>query len=86
MTSHAENRRTLQGVVTSNKMQKSVVITVESKVMHPVYKKYVKRRKKYMAHDETNQCAIGDTVEIIETRPLSRHKTWPVRRVVVKAA
>lgn len=86
MTSHAENRRTLQGVVTSNKMQKSVVITVESKVMHPVYKKYVKRRKKYMAHDETNQCAIGDTVEIIETRPLSRHKTWAVRRVVVKAA
>lgn len=86
MTSHAENRRTLQGTVTSNKMQKSIVITVESKVMHPVYKKYVKRRRKYMAHDETSQCAIGDVVEIIETRPLSRRKNWAVRRVVVKAA
>ncbi len=71
-------KRILQGVVVSDKMDKSVVVQVERRVMHPVYKKYIKRSKKYTAHDENNLCKVGDIVQIIESRPLSKTKTWVV--------
>lgn len=76
------NRKTRVGVVVSDKMDKTVVVQVEQLVMHPLYKKYVRRRKKYKAHDEQNQYQVGDTVEIIETRPLSKEKRWRVRRLI----
>ena len=85
MSSHNENRRKLQGVVASSAMDKSIVVLVQNKIKHPLYKKYITRSKKYMAHDETNQCGVGDTVEIIETRPLSKRKNWSLCRVVDKA-
>ena len=71
-------KRILQGVVVSDKMDKSVVVQVERRVMHPVYKKYIKRSAKYTAHDENNQFQVGDVVQIIESRPLSKTKTWTV--------
>lgn len=73
------------GVVTSNKMQKTVVITVERQVIHPLYKRVVRRSKNFLAHDEKNECRVGDTVRIQETRPLSRRKRWRVVEVVAKA-
>jgi len=77
--------RTLVGRVVSNKMNKTVTIRVERRVKHPVYGKYVMRSTKYHAHDETNQVNEGDLVEIAETRPISKTKTWTVRRVVQQA-
>jgi small subunit ribosomal protein S17 len=71
-------RRVLQGVVVSDKMDKTVVVRVERRVMHPIYKKFIKRSKKYHAHDEENLCKTGDVVRIRETRPLSKTKTWEV--------
>ncbi len=71
-------KRILQGVVVSDKMDKSVVVQVERRVMHPVYKKYIKRSQKYTAHDENNQHKVGDNVRIMESRPLSRTKRWVV--------
>jgi small subunit ribosomal protein S17 len=71
-------KRVLQGVVVSDKMDKSVVVRVERRVMHPVYKKYIKRSAKYTAHDENNLCKVGDVVQIQECRPLSKTKTWVV--------
>jgi small subunit ribosomal protein S17 len=73
------------GIVTSNKMQKTVVVTVGRQVRHPFYKRVVRRSKNFLAHDEKNQCQVGDTVRIEETRPLSRHKRWRVVGVVAKA-
>jgi small subunit ribosomal protein S17 len=73
------------GVVTSNKMDKSIVVTVETKVMHPKYGKFVKRTKKFMAHDESAQCGIGDTVKIMETRPISKLKRWRLVEIIEKA-
>ena len=70
------------GVVTSNKMDKSVVVRVDRIVQHKLYKRYIRRSAKFMAHDETNRCNIGDTVEITEARPLSSRKRWRVSRVV----
>jgi len=75
-----------EGVVVSNKMDKTVVVVVQRVVRHPQYKKYVKRRSKYKAHDEQNRCAIGDRVVITETRPLSKDKRWRVRTIVEKAS
>jgi small subunit ribosomal protein S17 len=75
-----------EGVVVSNKMDKTVVVVVQRLVKHPQYKKYVKRRAKYKAHDEHNRCGIGDRVLIAETRPLSRDKRWRVRSIVEKAS
>lgn len=72
-------RRVLQGVVVSDKADKTVVVKVERDVMHPVYHKYVKQHKKYAAHDEQNTCRIGDVVSIIESRPISKRKTWMVQ-------
>jgi small subunit ribosomal protein S17 len=74
------------GIVTSSKMQKTVVVTVERQVMHPLYKRVVRGSKNFLAHDEKNQCQVGDTVRIQETRPLSRRKRWRVVEVVAKAA
>jgi small subunit ribosomal protein S17 len=71
-------RRVLQGVVVSDKGDKTVVVLVERRVMHPIYKKIVKRSKKYMAHDDTNACKSGDVVKIRECRPLSKRKHWEV--------
>jgi small subunit ribosomal protein S17 len=73
------------GVVTSNKMQKTVVITVERQVTHPLYKRVVRRSKNFMAHDEKNECRVGDTVRIEETRPMSARKRWRVVEIVAKA-
>ncbi|MEO5374981.1 MAG: 30S ribosomal protein S17 [Alphaproteobacteria bacterium] len=71
-------RRILQGVVVSDKMDKTVVVKVERRVMHPVYKKFIQRSKKYAAHDEANKFKTGDVVRIRECRPLSRRKSWEV--------
>jgi small subunit ribosomal protein S17 len=71
-------KRILQGVVVSDKMDKTVTVQVERRFKHPLYKKFIKRTKKYAAHDETNACKVGDTVQIRETRPISRRKTWEV--------
>ena len=71
-------RRVLQGVVVSDKGEKTVVVLVERRVMHPIYKKYIKRSKKYAAHDETNACKTGDSVRIRECRPMSKRKHWEV--------
>ncbi len=71
-------KRILQGVVVSDKQDKTVVVSVERQVMHPVYKKFIKKSKKYSAHDENNQCKVGDTVRIIESVPYSKTKCWTV--------
>ena len=71
-------KRILQGVVVSDKQDKTVVVSVERQVMHPVYKKFVKKSKKFAAHDENNQCKEGDVVSIVESRPYSKTKTWTV--------
>lgn len=71
-------RRVLQGVVVSDKMDKTVTVMVERRVMHPVYKKFIKQTKKYAAHDEANACKTGDVVKIRECRPLSKRKCWEV--------
>ncbi|MGI2261649.1 30S ribosomal protein S17 [Shewanella sp. GXUN23E] len=77
--------RTLQGRVTSNKMDKSITVAVERQVKHPIYGKYIKRTTKIHAHDELNQCNEGDVVTIRECRPLSKTKSWTLVDVVVKA-
>ena len=71
-------KRILQGVVVSDKMDKTVVVKVERRVMHPIYKKFIRRSKKYAAHDELNQFKVGDVVRIRECVPLSKTKTWDV--------
>jgi len=81
-----ERRRRLIGVVTSDKMEKTVVVTVERHYRHPLYKKVVRDAKKYMAHDEENTCQMGDRVAIIESRPYSRHKRWSVVEILERAA
>jgi small subunit ribosomal protein S17 len=78
-------RKIRTGLVVSNKMSKSIVVAVVRRVRHPLYKKYFNKTKKYMAHDENNECSIGDTVRIIETRPLSARKRWRLDTVVEKA-
>ena len=80
-----QNKKELDGQVVSDKMDKSVVVRVERFVKHSVYKKYIKRAKKYLAHDENNECNIGDLVKIIETRPLSKSKYFRVKQIVRKA-
>ncbi|MDR0969119.1 MAG: 30S ribosomal protein S17 [Lentimicrobiaceae bacterium] len=73
------------GVVTSNKMNKSIVVEVTRRVKHPIYGKFVKKSKKFMAHDEQNECNIGDTVRIMETRPLSKDKCWRLVEIIERA-
>ena len=78
-------RKERTGVVTSNKMDKSIVVTVETKIMHPKYGKFVKQSKKFMAHDEKGESGIGDTVKIMETRPLSKLKCWRLVEIIERA-
>ena len=75
------NRKTVQGVVVSNKMRKTVVVEVTRHQKHAQYKKYVRTSKRYQAHDETEQCRVGDLVTIVETRPISKNKRWRLRSV-----
>lgn len=79
-------RRRIVGVVTSNKMQKTVVVIVQRRVRDPKFHKYVTKRVKYKAHDEKNEYKIGDRVEIVETRPMSKDKRWRVARLVERPA
>jgi small subunit ribosomal protein S17 len=78
-------RKTRIGTVVSNKMQKSITVAIERQVAHPIYKKYFKKTTKLMAHDEKQECNIGDVVKIMETRPLSKRKNWRLVQVVEKA-
>mgnify|MGYP003572347141 CR=1 FL=1 len=73
------------GVITSNKMDKSIVVQVTRKVKHPIYGKFVKKSTKFIAHDEKNECNIGDTVRIMETKPLSKNKCWRLVEIVERA-
>ncbi|HEY4155910.1 MAG: 30S ribosomal protein S17 [Bacteroidota bacterium] len=78
-------RKTRTGVVSSNKMDKTVVVAVERKVQHPIYGKFLKKTTKFHAHDEKNECSIGDVVRIMESRPLSKTKRWRLVEIVEKA-
>lgn len=78
-------RKERTGVVTSNKMAKSIVVSVERKQKHPMYGKFIKLTKKFHAHDEKNECNIGDTVRIMETRPLSKTKNWRLVEIIERA-
>ena len=84
-----EEKRNLRkervGVVTSDKMEKSIVVSVERKVKHPKYGKFVKKTTKFVAHDENNDCHLGDIVRIMETRPLSKSKNWRLVEVIERA-
>lgn len=78
-------RKTRTGLVVSSKMEKSIVVAVERKVKHPIYGKFIKKTTKLMAHDEANTCGVGDTVLIMETRPLSKNKNWRLVQILEKA-
>ena len=77
-------RKERTGVVTSNKMEKSITVAIKWKEKHPIYGKFVNKTKKYHAHDEKNECNIGDTVKVMETRPLSKDKRWRLVEIVEK--
>ena len=79
------SRKTRVGKVVSDKMDKTVVVIVEDRVAHPVYKKIIKRTYRLKAHDEMNECGVGDTVKVMETRPLSKDKRWRVVEIIEKA-
>ncbi|MDE6965969.1 MAG: 30S ribosomal protein S17 [Clostridiales bacterium] len=85
MATERNERKTREGVVVSDKMDKTVVVSVVEKYKHPLYKKTVTRTKRFKAHDESNECGVGDRVEIIETRPISKDKCWRVNKIVEKA-
>lgn len=78
-------RKAQVGLVVSDKMDKTVVVEITRSVKHPLYKRYVKRSERFKAHDENNECRVGDTVRIMETRPLSKDKNWRVERIIEKA-
>jgi len=80
-----QNRKEIIGKVTSNKMDKSVVVAIERKVKHPLYGKFLKKTKKFVAHDENNECNEGDIVQLMETRPLSKNKRWRLVKIVERA-
>lgn len=85
MTEVKSNKRKLDGVVVSNKGDKTIVVSVERRFIHPRYRKTVRSHKKYMAHDADNECNIGDTVRIIESIPLSRRKRWMMEAIINRA-
>ncbi len=85
MTEERNLRKQRVGVVTSNKMDKTIAVSVERKLRHPIYGKFIKRSNKFMAHDEKNECNIGDVVRIMETRPLSKLKRWRLVEIVERA-
>ena len=78
-------RKERVGTVSSNSMDKSITVTVQRKVKHPIYGKFIGKRTKFMAHDEKNECGVGDTVKIMETRPLSKNKCWRLVEIIEKA-
>ncbi len=78
-------RKERVGLVVSNKMDKSILVEIERKVKHPIYGKFVKKTSKFSAHDEKNDCGIGDTVRIMETRPLSKNKCWRLIEIIERA-
>lgn len=78
-------RKTRTGVVTSNKMDKTIAVSVERRLQHPIYGKFLKKHTKFIAHDENNDCNIGDTVRISETRPLSKRKRWRMVEIIERA-
>lgn len=78
-------RKTKTGVVASNKMDKTISVVVERRLKHPIYGKFLKKSKKFLAHDEKNECTEGDLVRIMETRPLSKRKTWRLVEIIEKA-
>lgn len=84
-TKRLNNKKTLSGFVTSTKMQKTITVVVETKTKHKLYHKLVIRHKKYHAHDEEGLASEGDRVEIVETRPYSKTKTWKLKRIIEKA-
>jgi len=84
-TTHESNRRTLTGTVVRDKGDKTIVVSVATLLTHPLFTKYIRRRKKFMAHDPNNDCGIGDTVTIIEHRPMSARKRWHLSKIVEKA-
>ncbi|MBV71561.1 MAG: 30S ribosomal protein S17 [Myxococcales bacterium] len=89
MSENTEKRRNIKtrtGVVVSDRMNKTIVVQLDKLVMHPIYKKFVRRRVKYKVHDEGNEARVGDTVLIEETRPISRHKRWRVKSITHRAA
>jgi len=79
------HRKEVRGVVVGDKMDKTVRVELERRVLHPVFKKFLTRKKTFMAHDETNECKVGDLVLIVESRPLSHSKRWRVKKVLQKA-
>ena len=85
MTQRTTSRKTRVGRVVSDKMDKTIVVAVEDSVAHPLYKKIIKRTYKLKAHDEKNECRIGDKVEVMETRPLSKDKRWRLVEIIEKA-
>ena len=85
MTQERNLRKTRVGMVVSNKMDKTIVVAIEDNVKHPIYGKIIKRTLKVHAHDENNECSIGDKVEVMETRPLSKTKRWRLVEIIEKA-
>ena len=85
MSERTSSRKTRVGKVVSDKMDKTVVVTVEDRVAHPIYKKIIGRTKRLKAHDENNECGVGDRVRVMETRPLSKDKRWRVVEIIEKA-
>ncbi|MGB3852063.1 MAG: 30S ribosomal protein S17 [Tunicatimonas sp.] len=83
---HGRNlRKERVGEVTSNKMNKSITVSVQRRIMHPIYGKYIGKTTKFTAHDENNDCGIGDTVRIMETRPISKNKRWRLVEIIERA-
>ncbi len=85
MTENRNNRKVRTGIVTADKMDKTITVAVADHVRHPLYKKYIKRTVRFHAHDENNECRVGDRVRIMETRPLSKMKRWRLIEIVEKA-
>jgi len=85
MSEQTKTARTLVGQVVSNKMDKTISVVIERRVEHPLYRKYVRKSTKLLAHDENNECGEGDTVAIEECRPISRNKSWRLQRVIERA-
>ena len=85
MAEERNNRKVREGVVVSDKMDKTVVVAIKDKAKHPLYKKTINKTKQLKVHDENNECGIGDTVEIVETRPLSKDKHFRLSRIIEKA-
>ena len=85
MTENRGMRKTRTGIVVSDKMDKTIVVKLSTRVKHPLYSKYINKTTKIKAHDEKNECGIGDTVKVMETRPLSREKRWRLVEIIEKA-